>query len=471
MAGTRTPHLPPRSGWTALTLTVAARSVLAVLISLLGWSLAPALFGWHPTVVMTGSMQPRLVPGDIVIARPIAAAQLALGQVLLVDSPDQPGELRLHRLVRFGTDGTLILRGDANRSADSSPVAGSAVRGVGVLHIPYLGRPYLWLAMRATAPLALTALGLTAVLVLAFWWRPAPAGDGHDDVTPPGARAEESPAPDGSAASVGRGLVDRALLVGLAAALLIAVGAGGADATTAYTGTTATPSSSWAAGTWFSCANAMKGDGAASALPLSESTGTTAVDISGNGANGTYSAGGVTYGVTGPCTHDNRKAVTLDGTAGKILGGGSPGNTAMTFEIWFKTSSSHGGVLMSLLNNGGQAKVALAMTSSGTLTFANGSASAAVTTTAGYNDGAWHLAVATVGTAGMALYVDTQAAVTSNASTGVAGNNATVHIGYGKASTLSTGSNDYFQGSIAFASWYAKALTSAQVAAHYAAAG
>jgi hypothetical protein len=212
------------------------------------------------------------------------------------------------------------------------------------------------------------------------------------------------------------------------------------------------------------------GDGAASALPLSESSGTRATDISGNGANGTYSTSGITYGVSGPCTHDNRTAVSLDGAAGEVVDG-SPGNTAMTFEIWFKATGTHGGVLMSVLNNGGQSKTALAMTSSGTLIFADGSSSAAVSTTSNYNNGVWHLAVATVGAAGMALYVDTQAAVTSTAATSVSGNSATVNIGYGKSSTLNTGSNDYFSGSIAFASWYTKALTAAQVSAHYAAAG
>ena len=166
-------RIATRSGWFALSVTVLARSALTIMVSLLGWSLAPAALGWHTTVVMTGSMLPKLVPGDLVVSRPIDPAKLSIGQVVLVDNPDHHGQLRLHRFVRVATDGRLILRGDANRTADSSPVARSAVHGVAALHIPYLGRPVLWANEGQVVPLVLTALALLALLRFAFWWRPA----------------------------------------------------------------------------------------------------------------------------------------------------------------------------------------------------------------------------------------------------------------------------------------------------------
>src|SRR6185437_8347667 len=134
-----------RGGWTALAVTTVARIVLAVLGSLLLCSLIPALLGWHPTVVMTGSMEPRLHIGDVAISRPVASDKLQLGQILLVDDPDHPGRERLHRLAAFNADGSLTLRGDANAANDSSPVLRSAVRGVGALRVPYVGTPKLWL--------------------------------------------------------------------------------------------------------------------------------------------------------------------------------------------------------------------------------------------------------------------------------------------------------------------------------------
>src|SRR6478609_4303452 len=164
-----------RSGWLALSVTVVARGILATLLSLLAWSLLPALLGWHPTLVMTGSMLPRLTPGDVVMSRPVDPASLRLGQVLLVDNPDHPGQLRLHRFVRVATDSRLILRGDANPSPDSTPVSRSAVHGVAVLRIPEIGRPLLWADESGIGALVITTVVLAVLIRVAFWWRPGSA--------------------------------------------------------------------------------------------------------------------------------------------------------------------------------------------------------------------------------------------------------------------------------------------------------
>jgi Signal peptidase I len=80
-----------RGGWAALLATVGARAILTALAGLVLVALLPLVLGWHSTVVMTGSMQPRLQPGDVVVSRSIATDRLQLGQVLLVDDPDHPG--------------------------------------------------------------------------------------------------------------------------------------------------------------------------------------------------------------------------------------------------------------------------------------------------------------------------------------------------------------------------------------------
>ena len=97
---------------------------------------------------------------------------------------------------------------------------------------------------------------------------------------------------------------------------------------------------------------------------------------------------------------------------------------AVSFEIWFKAaSSSHGGTLISAANNGGQTKLALAMTATGTLVAAVATSAGSVSTTTAFNDNVWHLAVMTVGTSGLQLYVDNRAAVTNATVTSVANSN------------------------------------------------
>jgi signal peptidase I len=126
-------------------LRSAARAILSCLAALLVTTLAPALFGWHSSVVLTGSMRPAIDPGDLVVASPARAADLRPGQVVVVENPARPGTLLMHRLVRRNRDGTLVTKGDANAVEDSTTVPAANVQGLARLRVPWVGRPALWL--------------------------------------------------------------------------------------------------------------------------------------------------------------------------------------------------------------------------------------------------------------------------------------------------------------------------------------
>jgi signal peptidase len=176
--------------WGRVVVGTLARAVVVVLLGLALWSAAPAAIGWKPTTVMSGSMEPRLHPGDVVVSRPVAAAQIREGRVLLADDPDQHGHLRMHRYVDEGPARTIITKGDANPQADSTPLRRSAVHGVGYLRIPYVAAPVLWLRTGEWARLAVAALGFVVLLALCAVDGPlrrvpacasSPDGDGDDD--------------------------------------------------------------------------------------------------------------------------------------------------------------------------------------------------------------------------------------------------------------------------------------------------
>lgn len=155
------------SGWVRLGAVVAARAVLAMIAGLLVWAVAPTLVRWEPTTVMTGSMQPRLMVGDIAVSRPAEANDLRIGQVLLFDDPDHPGRLRLHRFVGVDANGLLVTRGDSNPAPDSSHVRTRAVRGIGTLRVPAIGMPLVWLQQGDWPKVGLVAGGLGLVVILA----------------------------------------------------------------------------------------------------------------------------------------------------------------------------------------------------------------------------------------------------------------------------------------------------------------
>ncbi len=149
------------------------------------WAAAPVALGWLPSTVMTASMTPAIEVGDVVVSRPMPADALLPGRVVLAEDPDWPDRLRLHRIAGIDADGALITKGDANPSADSSPLHPDAVRGVGVLRVPWVGLPVVWLKTADVVPLGAATLGFGLCVVLAL-------RRGDDDESAPPADPDET---------------------------------------------------------------------------------------------------------------------------------------------------------------------------------------------------------------------------------------------------------------------------------------
>ena len=60
---------------------------------------------------MSGSMEPRIHVGDIVVTRDRARRELTKGQVITVKDPDHPAKTRTHRVLRRDADGTIVTQG------------------------------------------------------------------------------------------------------------------------------------------------------------------------------------------------------------------------------------------------------------------------------------------------------------------------------------------------------------------------
>ena len=137
-------------------------------LSLVVWSLLPLLAGWTPRVILSGSMEPRIHVGDIVVTRTVPAATLTKGQVITVKDPDHP-EQDAHPPVACAVTRTacIVTKGDANPQADSSHVSDDDVLGLGVVRVPFVGRPAYWMAERNWLALGATTLFLGWCLVTA----------------------------------------------------------------------------------------------------------------------------------------------------------------------------------------------------------------------------------------------------------------------------------------------------------------
>lgn len=121
----------------AWLLILAVSAVLAVAV------LLPRLGGATPYVIETGSMQPGLPPGTLVVVRPVDPGRLAPGSVITYQLRSGKPEVVTHRVVAQGFDTTGGLRfrtqGDANNTADAAWVRPAQIKGEQWYAVPLLG--------------------------------------------------------------------------------------------------------------------------------------------------------------------------------------------------------------------------------------------------------------------------------------------------------------------------------------------
>ena len=143
--------------------------VVAVFGALSGALFLAHLAGWvQPLVVVSGSMQPDIRKGDLLIAVPVPVADVDVGEVASLRSPSS-GNLVTHRVTAIDRDGSAYLirmEGDANKVEDPDPYRVEA--GTTVLHpvvtVPAAGNLVLLLARPAVSiPLAIAVLALIAL--------------------------------------------------------------------------------------------------------------------------------------------------------------------------------------------------------------------------------------------------------------------------------------------------------------------
>jgi hypothetical protein len=148
---------------------------------------------------------------------------------------------------------------------------------------------------------------------------------------------------------------------------------------------------------------------------------------------------------------------------------------AFTVEMWFKASGSSGGALVGFTTDPTSMTTAadrlIYLNSTGKLVFgvAPGGSKTLITTTGSYNDGAWHHVVASLGAAGMKLYVDGALAISGATTTALTATGNWRWGGVYLSGWTNRPTSDYFIGTLDELSIYPTQLTDNQIARHYAA--
>ena len=108
-------------------------------------------------VVLSGSMEPTLSPGDVVIVD--ATATVGIGDIITYDTGDQVPTT--HRVIDE-RDGGYQTKGDANENVDSGLVAFESVIGRTIITIPFVGYVILW----ANSPVGYVLLVVIPLVLL-----------------------------------------------------------------------------------------------------------------------------------------------------------------------------------------------------------------------------------------------------------------------------------------------------------------
>jgi signal peptidase I len=170
---------------TALSLGLsAARRLMAIAVCALAGiavgiviaAVGPYAVGHRSFTVMSGSMEPTIDTGDVVVVRSIAPLEANVGDVLTFRDPTDGSRLVTHRLRKArarGKTAVMVTKGDANNTPErwAIPIDGNV--GQVQYRIPYIGHAVA--SIRGRGPgffLLLLPVLLLGVYELVRLWRP-----------------------------------------------------------------------------------------------------------------------------------------------------------------------------------------------------------------------------------------------------------------------------------------------------------
>lgn len=120
----------------------SALGLLLLILALLAGTL-PSFLGYESFVVYSGSMEPAIGVGDLVVVGPARPESLMVGDIITYRTAQRPDVVVTHRLVEIGLDeqGRMVFhtKGDANNVVDQVVVEPRAVLGRVAYAVPKVG--------------------------------------------------------------------------------------------------------------------------------------------------------------------------------------------------------------------------------------------------------------------------------------------------------------------------------------------
>jgi len=161
--------------------SAAVGTVVALVLA----AAVPVVVGGRSFSVLSGSMEPNISTGDLVITLPIAPADAVPGDIVTFNDPIDESRLITHRVASstdVGEKYRFVTKGDANNSVERWSVPTSGRIGKVMVRLPKLG--YVMTATRSPAArvalVTLPALLLAGFALASIWRRPSKEKEAAD---------------------------------------------------------------------------------------------------------------------------------------------------------------------------------------------------------------------------------------------------------------------------------------------------
>jgi signal peptidase len=152
--------------WTAARLAAYAALGFAMVIAFV--LIVPTFVGYGSLTVLSGSMEPTLHVGDVVLEHHISPVSARVGDVVTFRDPEAPARLYTHRVVSMSVSGkevSFVTRGDANTGVERWRIPVGGRIGRVEYRIPLVG----YLTNRAGSRLGRLALIVVPAILLAVF--------------------------------------------------------------------------------------------------------------------------------------------------------------------------------------------------------------------------------------------------------------------------------------------------------------
>lgn len=164
---------------TRVVLTFVVWSVLGLGLGLIGIVTLPSVFGLKSLTVVSGSMEPTIETGSVVIDEVISPLDARPGDIVTFKDPLRPRQLT-HRLQKMRVEGDtayMVTLGDANDAPERWTVQTDGQIGRVVAHLPKLGYARAALGTRYARLAVLGAVMALGAFLLLDMWRPRKRDD------------------------------------------------------------------------------------------------------------------------------------------------------------------------------------------------------------------------------------------------------------------------------------------------------